>query len=302
MSITLSHISKSYGTQQVLKDISFSIGKGEIVGFLGPNGAGKTTTMRILAGSLGYEKGSAKICGVEVKDVPMETKRNVGYLPEQNPLYTDMYVKEYLLFVAEMYKLGKEKQKRVDELIDLVGLRGEFQKKIGQLSKGFRQRVGLAQALIHDPKVLIFDEPTTGLDPNQLVEIRNMIKEIGKDRTVLFSTHIMQEIEAVCNRLIIINKGEILADYPDVKQITNFAGNDFVIEVEFLNPVENLPIKSIKSVETHDKKLYRISAEKDIRQEVFDFSVANNNKILLMKMQERKMEEVFRELTAPYPR
>ena len=299
MSITLSHISKSYGTQQVLKDISFSIGKGEIVGFLGPNGAGKTTTMRILAGSLGYENGSAKICGVEVKDVPIETKRNIGYLPENNPLYTDMYVKEYLLFVTETYNLGKEKYNRVDELIDLVGLRAEFSKKIGQLSKGFRQRVGLAQALIHDPKVLILDEPTTGLDPNQLVEIRNMIKEIGKDRTVLFSTHIMQEIEAVCNRLIIINKGEILADYPDVKQITNFAGNDFVIEVEFLNPVENLPIKSIKSVETHDKKLYRISAEKDIRQEVFDFSVANNNKILLMKMQERKMEEVFRELTAP---
>ena len=302
MSITLSHISKSYGTQQVLKDISFSIGKGEIVGFLGPNGAGKTTTMRILAGSLGYENGSAKICGVEVKDVPIETKRNIGYLPEQNPLYTDMYVKEYLLFVAEMYKLGKEKQKRVDELIDLVGLRGEFQKKIGQLSKGFRQRVGLAQALIHDPKVLILDEPTTGLDPNQLVEIRNLIKEIGNYHTVLLSTHIMQEIEAVCNRVIIINKGEIVADYPDVKQITNFAGNDFVIEVEFLNPVENLPIKSIKSVETSDEKLYWISAEKDIRQEIFDFAVAKNNKILLMKMQERKMEEVFRELTAPYPR
>lgn len=297
MSITLSHISKSYGTQQVLKDISFSIGKGEIVGFLGPNGAGKTTTMRILAGSLGYENGSAKICGVEVKDVPIETKRNIGYLPEQNPLYTDMYVKEYLLFVAEMYKLGKEKQKRVDELIDLVGLRGEFQKKIGQLSKGFRQRVGLAQALIHDPKVLILDEPTTGLDPNQLVEIRNLIKEIGNYHTVLLSTHIMQEIEAVCNRVIIINKGEIVADYPDVKQITNFAGNDFVIEVEFLNPVENLPIKSIKSVETSDEKLYWISAEKDIRQEIFDFAVAKNNKILLMKMQERKMEEVFRELT-----
>ena len=299
MSITLSHISKSYGTQQVLKDISFSIGEGEIVGFLGPNGAGKTTTMRILAGSLGYENGSAKICGVEVKDVPIETKRNVGYLPEQNPLYTDMYVKEYLLFVAEMYKLGKEKQKRVDEVIDMVGLRGEFQKKIGQLSKGFRQRVGLAQALIHDPKVLILDEPTTGLDPNQLVEIRNLIKEIGNYRTVLFSTHIMQEIEAVCNRVIIINKGEIVADYPDVKQIANFTGNDYHIEVEFLNPVENLPMKSIKSAETSDKKSFMISAEKDVRQEIFDFAVAKNNKILLMKMQERKMEEVFRELTAP---
>lgn len=299
MSITLSHISKSYGTQQVLKDISFSIGEGEIVGFLGPNGAGKTTTMRILAGSLGYEKGSAEICGVEVKDLPMETKKNVGYLPEQNPLYTDMYVKEYLLFVAEMYKLGKDKQKRVDELIDLVGLRPEFQKKIGQLSKGYRQRVGLAQALIHNPKVLILDEPTTGLDPNQLVEIRNLIREIGKNRTVLFSTHIMQEIEAVCNRVIIINKGEIVADYPDVKQIANFAGNDFHIEVEFLNPVENLPMKSIKSAETSDKKSFVISAEMDVREEIFDFAVANNNKVLMMKMQERKMEEVFRELTAP---
>lgn len=297
MSITLSHISKSYGTHQVLKDISFSIGEGEIVGFLGPNGAGKTTTMRILAGSLDYEKGSAKICGVEVKDLPMETKKNVGYLPEQNPLYTDMYVKEYLLFVAEMYKLGKDKQKRVDELIDLVGLRPEFQKKIGQLSKGYRQRVGLAQALIHNPKVLILDEPTTGLDPNQLVEIRNLIREIGKNRTVLFSTHIMQEIEAVCNRVIIINKGEIVADYPDVNQIENFAGNDYHIEVEFIDPVENLPMKSIKSVETMDKKSFFISAEKDVREEIFDFAVANNNKVLMMKIQERKMEEVFRELT-----
>ena len=298
MSITLSHISKSYGTQQVLKDISFSIGKGEIVGFLGPNGAGKTTTMRILAGSLGYENGSAKICGVEVKDVPIETKRNIGYLPENNPLYTEMYVKEYLLFVAETYNLGKEKYYRVDEVIDMVGLRPEFSKKIGQLSKGFRQRVGLAQALIHDPKVLILDEPTTGLDPNQLVEIRNLIKEIGKDRTVLFSTHIMQEIEAVCNRVIIINKGEIVADYPDVKHLTDFTANDYHIEVEFLDEVENIPIKSIKSVETPDKKLFRISAEKDIRQEIFDFAVSTGNKIQMMRAVERKMEEVFRELTA----
>lgn len=297
MSISINNISKTYGTQQVLKDISFSIGEGEIVGFLGPNGAGKTTTMRILAGSLEYDKGSAKICDTEVKDNPMETKKNVGYLPEQNPLYTDMYVKEYLLFVAEMYKLGKEKQQRVEELIDLVGLRPEFHKKIGQLSKGYRQRVGLAQALIHNPKVLILDEPTTGLDPNQLVEIRNLIREIGKNRTVLFSTHIMQEIEAVCNRVIIINKGEIVADYPDVKQIASFTENDFHFEVEFLNPVENLPMKSIKSVETQDKKTFVLSAKEDIRQELFDFAVATNNKILTMRALERKMEEIFRELT-----
>ncbi len=297
MSISITNISKTYGTQQVLKDINFSIGEGEIVGFLGPNGAGKTTTMRILAGSLEYDRGSAKICDTEVKDNPMETKKNVGYLPEQNPLYTDMYVKEYLLFVAEMYKLGKEKQQRVEELIDLVGLRSEFHKKIGQLSKGYRQRVGLAQALIHNPKVLILDEPTTGLDPNQLVEIRNLIREIGKNRTVLFSTHIMQEIEAVCNRVIIINKGEIVADYPDVKQIASFAKNDFHFEVEFLNPVENLPMKSIKTVETQDKKTFVLSAKEDIRQELFDFAVATNNKILTMRALERKMEEIFRELT-----
>lgn len=297
MSISLINISKSYGTQQVLKDISFSIGEGKIVGFLGPNGAGKTTTMRILAGALDYDGGSAKICDVEVQKSPMETKKNVGYLPEQNPLYTDMYVKEYLLFVAEMYKLGKEKQKRVEELIDLVGLRTEFHKKIGQLSKGYRQRVGLAQALIHNPKVLILDEPTTGLDPNQLVEIRNLIKEIGKNRTVLFSTHIMQEIEAVCNRVIIINKGEIVADYSDVNEIAKFAENDFHIEVEFSNPVENLPMQSIKSIETTDNKTFNISAEKDIRQEIFEFAVKYNNQVLTIKLVEKRMEDVFREMT-----
>ena len=297
MSIILSHISKTYGTQQVLKDISFSIGEGEIVGFLGPNGAGKTTTMRILAGALEYDSGSAKICGEEVRKNPMETKKNVGYLPEQNPLYTDMYVKEYLLFVAEMYRLGQAKQKRVNEVIDLVGLRPEFQKKIGQLSKGYRQRGGLAQALIHNPKVLILDEPTTGLDPNQLAEIRNLIREIGKNRKVLFSTHIMQEIEAVCNRVIIINQGEIVADYPDVNQIAHFAENEFQLEVEFLHPVEKLPMKSIKSVETKDKKTFILSAEHDIRDELFDFAVVTNNKILMLRLLERKIEEVFRELT-----
>jgi len=300
MSIHISHISRFFGEQQVLRDISFRIGEGEVVGFLGPNGAGKTTTMRILAGALSYQSGYAKICGVEVADNPLETKKNVGYLPEQNPLYTDMYVKEYLLFVAETYLLGKEKHKRVDELIDLVGLRPEFRKKIGQLSKGYRQRVGLAQALIHNPKVLILDEPTTGLDPNQLVEIRNLIKEIGKNRTVLFSTHILQEIEAVCNRVIIINKGEIVADYTDVNQISLFAGNDHHLDVEFLEPFSETELKltdGIKSVETSDNKSFRIIARNDIREKIFDMAVKSGNKILMIKPMEKKMEEVFRELT-----
>jgi len=300
MSIEISHISRSFGEQVVLRDISFRIGEGEVVGFLGPNGAGKTTTMRILAGALDYRSGSAKICSVEVADNPLETKKNVGYLPEQNPLYTDMYVREYLNFVAETYRLGHEKEKRVEELIDLVGLRPEIRKKIGQLSKGYRQRVGLAQALIHNPKVLILDEPTTGLDPNQLVEIRNLIKEIGKNRTVLFSTHILQEIEAVCNRVIIINKGEIVADYTDVNQISRYAGNYYQLEVEFLKPLSEEDLKfsaGMHSVETTDNKTFRIIADTDIREKLFDLAVKSGNKILMMKPMEKKMEEIFSELT-----
>ena len=300
MSIEISHISRSFGEQTVLRDISFQIGEGEVVGFLGPNGAGKTTTMRILAGALDYRNGSAKICSVEVADNPLETKKNVGYLPEQNPLYTDMYVREYLNFVAETYRLGNEKEKRIEELIDLVGLRPEIRKKIGQLSKGYRQRVGLAQALIHNPKVLILDEPTTGLDPNQLVEIRNLIKEIGKNRTVLFSTHILQEIEAVCNRVIIINKGEIVADYTDVNQISRYAGNYYQLEVEFLKPLSEEDLKfsaGMHSVETTDSKTFRIIADTDIREKLFDLAVKSGNKILMMKPMEKKMEEIFSELT-----
>ena len=300
MSIEISHISRSFGEQAVLRDISFQIGEGEVVGFLGPNGAGKTTTMRILAGALDYRNGSAKICSEEVADNPLETKKNVGYLPEQNPLYTDMYVREYLNFVAETYRLGNEKQKRVEEMIDLVGLRPEIRKKIGQLSKGYRQRVGLAQALIHNPKVLILDEPTTGLDPNQLVEIRNLIKEIGKNRTVLFSTHILQEIEAVCNRVIIINKGEIVADYTDVNQISRYAGNYYQLEVEFLKPLSEEDLKfsaGMHSVETTDSKTFRIIADTDIREKLFDLAVKSGNKILMMKPMEKKMEDIFSELT-----
>ncbi len=302
MSISISNLSKKYGNQTVLNNISFEIGEAEVVGFLGPNGAGKTTTMKILAGALPYESGSAKICGMEVHENQLKTSALVGYLPEHNPQYTDMYVKEYLLFVAETYKLGKTKEQRVNEVIDLVGLRPEFQKKIGQLSKGYRQRVGLAQALIPNPKVLILDEPTTGLDPNQLEEIRSLIREIGKNKTVLLSTHIMQEIKAICNRVIIINKGEIVADYPDISKISAFDENTLQFEVEFLNNVNIKELEKVKlvlAVNALNDKLFSVMATSDIRSEIFDFAVKTNNKILTMKAVERSMEDVFRELTLP---
>lgn len=297
MSITISNLSKNYGKQTVLNNISFEIGAGEVVGFLGPNGAGKTTTMKIIASALSYEAGSVKVCDLEVNHNNLQTNALIGYLPEQNPLYPEMYVKEYLLFVAETHGIGKEKEKLVDELIDKVGLRPEFQKKIGQLSKGYRQRVGLAQALIPNPKVLILDEPTTGLDPNQLEEIRSLIRELGKDRTVILSTHIMQEIKAICNRVLIINKGEIVADYSDISKISLFDENHLQFEVEFLNEAEISGIENINSVTAKGNNVYVVLASTDVRAELFDFAVKSGNKILTMRTVERSMEEVFRSLT-----
>lgn len=301
MSISIYNLSKNYGEQTVLNSIGFEIGEGEVVGFLGPNGAGKTTTMKIIAGALSYNVGSVKVCGLEVKDNTLHTNALIGYLPEQNPLYPEMYVKEYLLFVAETHGINKEKEQLVDELIDKVGLRPEFHKKIGQLSKGYRQRVGLAQALVPNPKVLILDEPTTGLDPNQLEEIRNLIRELGKDRTVILSTHIMQEIKAICNRVIIINKGEIVADYPDISKISQLDENNLQFEVEFLRETGISGIEGIIDVSAKGKNTYTILASGDIRAEIFDFAVKSGNKILTMKTVERSMEEVFRSLTAPNP-
>jgi ABC-2 type transport system ATP-binding protein len=297
VSIFISNLSKNYGTQTVLNNIGFEIGEGEVVGFLGPNGAGKTTTMKIIAGALSYNTGSVQVCGMEVKDNRLQTNALIGYLPEQNPLYPEMYVKEYLLFVAETHGINKGKELLVDDLIDKVGLRPEFHKKIGQLSKGYRQRVGLAQALIPNPKVLILDEPTTGLDPNQLEEIRNLIRELGKDRTVIFSTHIMQEIKAICNRVLIINKGEIVADYPNISKINLFDENNLQFEVEFLNETEISEIESINSVIPKGNNTYIILATKDVRRDIFDFAVKTGNKILVIKPVERSMEEVFRSLT-----
>ena len=301
MSVSISNLSKNYGEQKVLNNIGFEIGEGEVVGFLGPNGAGKTTTMKIIAGTLSYNTGSVKVCGLEVKDNTLQTNALIGYLPEQNPLYTEMYVKEYLLFVAETHGIKKDREKLVNELIEKVGLTPEFHKKIGQLSKGYRQRVGLAQALVPNPKVLILDEPTTGLDPNQLEEIRNLIRELGKDRTVILSTHIMQEIKAICNRVIIVNKGEIVADYPDISKISQFGENNLQFEVEFLYETEISGIEGIIDVSAKGKNTYTILASGDIRAEIFDFAVKSGNKILTMKTVERSMEEVFRSLTAPNP-
>ena len=297
MSISIYNLSKNYGEQTVLNSIGFEIGEGEVVGFLGPNGAGKTTTMKIIAGALSYNVGSVKVCGLEVKDNTLHTNALIGYLPEQNPLYPEMYVKEYLLFVAETHGIDKGKEQLVDELIDKVGLRPEFHKKIGQLSKGYRQRVGLAQALVPNPKVLILDEPTTGLDPNQLEEIRNLIRELGKDRTVILSTHIMQEIKAICNRVIIINKGEIVADYTDISKISQLGENNLQFEVEFLRETGISGLEGIIDVSAKGKNTYTILASGDIRAEIFDFAVKSGNKILTMKAVERSMEEVFRNLT-----
>lgn len=297
MSVSISNLSKNYGEQKVLNNIGLEIGEGEVVGFLGPNGAGKTTTMKIIAGTLSYNTGSVKVCGLEVKDNTLQTNALIGYLPEQNPLYTEMYVKEYLLFVAETHGIKKDREKLVNEQIEKVGLTPEFHKKIGQLSKGYRQRVGLAQALVPNPKVLILDEPTTGLDPNQLEEIRNLIRELGKDRTVILSTHIMQEIKAICDRVIIINKGEIVADYPDISKISQFGENNLQFEVEFLNPAEITGIEEINDVSAKGKNTYTILASGDIRAEIFDFAVKSGNKILTMKTVERSMEEVFKDLT-----
>jgi ABC-2 type transport system ATP-binding protein len=296
MSIQLTQISKSYGEQKAVNQISFSAKKGEIVGFLGPNGAGKSTTMKILTGFIKPSKGSVLVNDVDVVVNPIEAQKNIGYLPEHNPLYLDMFVKEYLQFQASIHKIEKSK---IEEVIEKVGLSVEAHKKIGQLSKGYRQRVGLAAAILHNPDVLILDEPTTGLDPNQLVEIRQLIKELGKDKTVLFSTHIMQEVEAVCDRVIIINKGELVIDkkLQELKQnkeqvIT--VGFDYKIEEQFLKRLPN--IINIKNNYDNSWTL-TFSSDEDMRPKLFDFAQEHGLKILELNSENKTLESLFRELT-----
>lgn len=301
MSISAKNISKLYGTQKALDNVSFEVGLGQVVGFLGLNGAGKSTMMKILTCFIPQTSGSAGVCGYDVNEESIEVRKRIGYLPEHNPLYPEMYVKEYLEFIAGVYKLKGNIRDRVQEMISITGLQVEQKKKIGALSKGYRQRVGLAQALIHQPEVLILDEPTSGLDPNQLAEIRTLIKSIGKERTVLLSTHIMQEVEAICDRVIIINKGKIIIDENTSVLRIKPRKTDVVI-IEFEKPVENkdlLKINDISEAVKVKENTWRISGkdETDIRSSLFKWAVENNHTILSMQKQEQRLEDIFQQLT-----
>jgi ABC-2 type transport system ATP-binding protein len=301
MSISVKNVTKNYGTQKALDDVSFDISAGEVVGFLGPNGAGKSTMMKIICCYIPPSQGEISVCGYSAASKSIDVRRNVGYLPEHNPLYLDMYVREYLEFVGGIFKL-KNLKDRVSDMINLVGLSVEQHKQIGELSKGYRQRVGLAQAMIHDPKVLILDEPTSGLDPNQLVEIRELIRTIGKEKTVMLSTHIMQEVEAICNRVIIINKGSIVADRPAGEIRASVSGSGYTLKVEFQEEVDVAEMQKVEGIDKIEHLsghvyLIGVSGDTDIRQDVFNFAVKTGNSVLSSQKEEQSLEEVFKALT-----
>lgn len=299
MSIQVNQISKLYGEQKALDQVSFEIGSNEIVGFLGPNGAGKSTMMKIITCYIPPSSGTVKVCGFDITEQSIEVRKQIGYLPEHNPLYLEMYVKEFLEFVGGLYQV-KNLKNRVKEMIDLTGLQVEQNKKIGALSKGYRQRVGLAQSMIHDPKVLIMDEPTTGLDPNQLEDIRELIKKLGKEKTVMLSTHIMQEVEAVCDRVIIINKGQIVAN--DQTQALQQNTTKQVVTVEFDKTIDKNQLLSLNGVEDavlSEKNIWKIIADVhvDVRKELFNYAVKNDITVLTLNKEEQKLEDVFKQLT-----
>lgn len=298
MSIEVKNLIKFYGEQAAVKDVTFNVKKGEIVGFLGPNGAGKSTTMKIITGYIPSSGGAVSVCGMPVTVDSLNTRKKIGYLPENNPLYLDMYVKEYLSFVGKIYKV-KNLKDRVAEMINSVGLEVEQNKKIGALSKGYRQRVGLAQAIIHDPEVLILDEPTSGLDPNQLADIRNLIRTIGKEKTVMLSTHIMQEVEAICDRIVIINKGEIVAD--DKAIDLQFNIEEQTVYVEFEGTVSRNQLQKIDEVSKVEKFgdgwLLESKKEGDLRKVIARFAQQNNLLVLTLRKEEESLEAVFKRLT-----
>jgi len=298
MSITVNNLTKIYGTQKAVDDISFKVDKGEIVGFLGPNGAGKSTTMKIITGYLQADKGAAEVCGLKVNDNSNETKKKIGYLPEANPLYYDMYVREYLDFISNVHAIANKKQK-IEEVIGQVGLTAESNKKIGQLSKGYKQRVGLAAALIHDPEVLILDEPTTGLDPNQIVEIREVIKTLGKQKTVLFSSHILQEVQAICDRVIIINKGKIVAD----DSLGNLMGkkqfNELRLEIKEI--VEEGVFEGIQNISRLNANtwLFKTDDADGLKRRLIEITLNKNLNIVSLQSESvGSLEDIFRTLTA----
>jgi len=301
MSIKVNNITKLYGVQKALDNISFEIKSGEVVGLLGPNGAGKSTLMKIISCFIPPSSGEVSVYGFDILEQSIEVRKKLGYLPENNPLYLDMYVREYLEFIAGIHKLGDKSKKRIDLMIEITGLGDEYKKKIGSLSKGFRQRVGLAQAMIHDPEVLILDEPTSGLDPNQIVEIRNLIRKIGTEKTVMLSTHIMQEVEAICQRAIIINKGSIVADAA-TDQLSNQFFNRSIITVEFNKAFNIELLKAVDGVQKLTKikdNTWEIEcgSQKDLRQDIFNFAVRNQLSVLTIHKEEEKLEKVFHELT-----
>lgn len=299
MSIIVKNISKLYSSQLALDDVSFETGKGQIVGFIGPNGAGKSTMMKIITGYIPPTKGRVEVNNLDVLKYPIEVRKSIGYLPENNPLYTDMYVKEYLEYVAGHYKL-KEVKQRLAEVIDRTGLNNEQHKRIAELSKGYRQRIGLAQAILHKPSVLVLDEPTSGLDPNQIIEIRSLISDVGKEATVLLSTHLMQEVEAICQRVIIINQGKIVADGKPSEISSRAEKSISTILVEFDKVPEAQKLESMEGVlqirKLQDTELL-IEADRDIRQAVFQFAVENSLAITTIQKKEKSLEETFQELT-----
>ena len=301
MSITISNLTKNYGNQKAIDNISFDAANNEIVGFLGPNGAGKSTTMKIVTGYLKADSGNVMVNGIDINTNSLEAKKQIGYLPEGNPLYHEMYVREYLNFIAQIHQIKTNRKKRIEEVIDLTGLRIESNKKTGQLSKGYKQRVGLAAALIHNPGVLILDEPTSGLDPNQIVEIRQVIKTLGNDKTVLFSSHILQEVESICDRVIIINKGSIVADDTlSNLQVTNDAYH--IVMVQFsatVDPQELLKLDGVKKIDEENSFLYKIqtSDPENIKRQILKLSLEKNLNILSLQSEVKSLEEVFRNLT-----
>lgn len=301
MSIKVEGLTKLYDEQRAVDNISFEIKKGEICGFLGPNGAGKSTTMKMVTGFLPATEGKAIVCGFDVADKPGEVRKRVGYLPEANPLYFEMYVREYLEFSAGLHKLGAGSKERIERMIEMTGLSKEAHKKIGALSKGYKQRVSLAQAMLHDPEVLILDEPTSGLDPNQIVEIRELIKKVGANKTVLLSTHIMQEVQAMCSRVIIINNGKIVAD-DSIEHLQKANTRQDVLFVDFEKEVTQAALSALANVQRADNvggnKWKLVSADPDaLRREVMQWALDNNINISSMQVQTESLEDVFRTLT-----